>query len=226
MMLLKRIKNKFLRILFYFFKKASFPFKSNRILIVRLDAIGDYLLFRNYLSCIKEAPKFKGYKLTLLGNVAFKDIAEAYDKDVIDEFIWINPSIIYNINEKIRLSFNIKKRAFDILINPVHSRVFHTDEFISQLGAKQKICSSGDYINMESPEELKRSYRFYTDVVDIPGTDCFEYLRNHKFIETLTGYEIAAPLHLPVKNKQTEKKSQQLVIFPGAGQEYRRWGTN
>jgi ADP-heptose:LPS heptosyltransferase len=79
---------------------------------------------------------------------------------------------------------------------------------------------------MESPDELKHSYKFYTDVVDVPGTDCFEYMRNHKFIETLTGYETAAPLHLPVKNKQTEKKSQQLVIFPGAGQEYRRWGTN
>ncbi|WP_431199785.1 hypothetical protein ACRQ5D_13095 [Mucilaginibacter sp. P25] len=110
MMLLKRSTNKILRILFHFFNQTSLPFKSNRILIVRLDALGDYILFRNYIKCIKHAPKFKSYKLTLLGNIAFKDIAEAYDKDVIDEFIWIAPSIIYDINKKIRLSFAIKKR--------------------------------------------------------------------------------------------------------------------
>ena len=85
MMLLKRSTNKILRILFRFFNETSLPFKSNRILIVRLDALGDYILFRNYIRCIKHAPKFKGYKLTLLGNIGFKDIAEAYDKNVIDE---------------------------------------------------------------------------------------------------------------------------------------------
>ncbi|MFB0498231.1 ADP-heptose:LPS heptosyltransferase [Mucilaginibacter sp. OAE612] len=226
MMLLKRSTNKFLRILFRFFNETSLPFKSNRILIVRLDALGDYILFRNYVRCIKHAPKFKGYKLTLLGNIGFKDIAEAYDKDIIDEFIWITPSIIYDINEKIRLSFAFKKKAFDILINPVHSRVLHTDEFISQLGAKQKICSSGDYTNMESLEELKRSYKFYDSIIDVPGTDYFEYLRNRKFIETLTGQRIDTALNLPTKSKLIEKEALQLVIFPGAGQEYRRWGTN
>jgi ADP-heptose:LPS heptosyltransferase len=223
---LKRIENKLLRISFRILRKAFLPFKSNRILIVRLDAIGDYILFRNYIKCIKEAPRFKGYKLTLLGNIAFKDLAEEYDKDTIDEFIWIRPSVIYNINEKVRLSFSIKKRAYDILINPVHSRVFHTDEFISQLGAKQLICSSGDHTNMESFAELKRSYEFYSSVIPVSGTDCFEYLRNHQLIEALTGNKIKMPLQLPTQSKEVKKEMLQLVIFPGAGQPFRRWGAH
>ncbi|MDW8465862.1 MAG: hypothetical protein RML35_06685 [Chloroherpetonaceae bacterium] len=72
-------------------KNKSFVPKT--LLILRLDEIGDYVLFRNFLKEIRESERFKDYKITLCGNAAWKDLAEAFDKESVDEFIWISKSV-------------------------------------------------------------------------------------------------------------------------------------
>ncbi len=51
---------------------------SNSLLIVRLDAIGDYILFRNFLKVIRNSEKFNNYTITLCGNTLWKDIFYEY----------------------------------------------------------------------------------------------------------------------------------------------------
>ena len=51
------------------------PPQKRNVLIIFLDAIGDYILFRNFLSEIRESSKFKDYTITLLGCEKFKDFA-------------------------------------------------------------------------------------------------------------------------------------------------------
>ena len=60
---------------------------AKRIVLFRHDGIGDYVLFRNFIEVFKKSLKFVDYKITLLGNSAWKDLAEFLDKDFIDEFI-------------------------------------------------------------------------------------------------------------------------------------------
>ena len=60
------------------------------LLIIRVDGIGDYILFRNFLEALKNSPGFKDYKYTLCGNQAYKELALAYDSKIVSEFIWIN----------------------------------------------------------------------------------------------------------------------------------------
>ena len=48
--------------------------KKNTLLLVRVDEIGDYVLWRNVLSCIRNAERFKNYHITLCGNQAWKDM--------------------------------------------------------------------------------------------------------------------------------------------------------
>ena len=57
-------------------KKVS---NSKNLLIVKMDAIGDYILFRNFLKAIKEDKKYSKYKITLCGNSVWKDISEKFD---------------------------------------------------------------------------------------------------------------------------------------------------
>src|SRR5208337_3443635 len=45
---------------------------SGRVLLVRLDAIGDYVLFRNFIESCRQSRRFRGLKLDLLGNVRWK----------------------------------------------------------------------------------------------------------------------------------------------------------
>ncbi len=66
-------------------KSNSFNSDNKSILIVRLDAIGDYILFRNYLEIIKNT--FKNYRVILAGNITWKNIAEELDREFVDEFI-------------------------------------------------------------------------------------------------------------------------------------------
>ena len=59
------------------------------LLIIRLDDVGDYLLFRNSLSLYKQSTKWKGYKIHLLGNIAWKGLFETHDAGTVDKVNWI-----------------------------------------------------------------------------------------------------------------------------------------
>ena len=81
-------------VLFYLVaKKTHLTEKS--ILLVRIDAIGDYIIFRNFIEILKKDIKYKSYKITLLGNNTWKNIAEEFDHEYIDEFIWIDKSLFF-----------------------------------------------------------------------------------------------------------------------------------
>ena len=90
-------------------KKVS---NSKNLLIVKMDAIGDYILFRNFLKAIKEDKKYSKYKITLCGNSVWKDISEKFDSKVIDEFYWIN-----------KKKFLIKVSYFKKIINIIFVKI-------------------------------------------------------------------------------------------------------
>ena len=52
-----------------------------RVLVVRYDAIGDYILFRQVLAALSCAPRFAGAQLTLLGNSAWRNLFETLDRE-------------------------------------------------------------------------------------------------------------------------------------------------
>ncbi len=66
--------------------------KPPGLLVLRLDAIGDYILFRDLLPVLRHAPRFRGHRLALVGNVAWRELAETLDREVVDEFIWVRPA--------------------------------------------------------------------------------------------------------------------------------------
>ena len=71
--------------LLYPTKKAR---QNKSLVILRNDAIGDYLLFRDFLRVIRK--EYSNYHVTLIGNIVFQDIALCLDKTYIDKFIWID----------------------------------------------------------------------------------------------------------------------------------------
>ena len=63
---------------------------QKKVLIIRLDDIGDSLFFRNCLQAYKSSPKWKEYEISLLGNIAWKNLYDALDKDFADKTIWVD----------------------------------------------------------------------------------------------------------------------------------------
>jgi ADP-heptose:LPS heptosyltransferase len=200
-------------------------FRHKRLLIVRLDAIGDYILFRNSLKAMKQSPRFEKYSFSLLGNALWSDLAEKLDSDVIDRFNWINPAIVYNRNSysysKLILLVRLKFQGFQIVIHPVHSRMLDIDFFISELGIPVRIASSGDDINYQSGEK-EIADALYTSLIPVHDPSVFEFLRNRQFVAGIT--EGASPdLKLTIPRSIPRNTELTIAISPGAGHPQRRW---
>ncbi len=213
--------------LLFFFRN---PFKTKRLLIVRLDAIGDYVLFRNFLLPIKQSKRFSEYHFTLLGNEKFKDLALSFDQNSIDEFIWINPELVYGINnyswKTLRLILKLKWKGFDIVIHPVHSRLIAIDRFIRYVGGKKNIASSGDEIGYTSTQEKQIGDKMYQEIIPVPDYKTFEFYRNQIFTAKLIDDRyVNSLLWLGDNYSYQQKNKKTIVIFPSAGNLHRRWST-
>lgn len=231
--MIKRVRNKICRILYNRLRYIKFPFKSNRLLIVRLDAIGDYVLFRNYIYTIKDSEKYKNYSFHFLGNVAFKELATYFEKDVIDRFYFINPKDFYtvltwNFYERLKIILSFKIKRFDVLVNPVHSRVEYFDFFINELGAKKKIGSLGDDANFSSKEQYQRCNHLYNELIETSDHGIFEFIRNRIFVQNLIGKEVFTRLEFkkePNSAINGTLSPNMIIIVPGAGAKWRMWDT-
>lgn len=90
----------------YGIKIINFTNKSynEKTIALYFDAgIGDYLMLRPLLPFIREY--YKNCKLTFIGNNRFKDVFSYFDKDYIDEYIYIMTAILNTniIQKKISL---------------------------------------------------------------------------------------------------------------------------
>ena len=84
------VRNILVRTIEKYFSSKKSAIRKNTMLILRTDAIGDYILFRNFIKYIKESEKYRHYSIALCGNELWKDLAENYDNEFVDSFIWID----------------------------------------------------------------------------------------------------------------------------------------
>jgi ADP-heptose:LPS heptosyltransferase len=198
------------------------------LLFLRFDSIGDYLLFRNFLAIIREEEKYKNCKITLCGNIIWKELAETLDSDVIDEFIWMDrKKFLKSISYKFSFLKKIHSKGFETVINSTYTReLLFGDQIVKASRAIDKIGNSG------SPDKKNRvkifSNGFYTKLIPSAGENIFEFYRNKEFFENLLARELEIensgidPAKLKTYDGLPEKYC---VIFPGANDPKRRWNT-
>jgi ADP-heptose:LPS heptosyltransferase len=197
------------------------------LLIVRLDGLGDYILFRNYFQTIRNSNKYHDYKITFCGNELYKEISEQYDKDVIDESIWITPQL-FRHDRSYRYSKMkfIHDKGFEVVLNPVSSREsLNEDAIVRITGATTKVGWYGDLLLVSS---LERSWanRSYTHLIDNASAIYFEYYRSKYFFEkaletTLAVQRPSLPRAIALKDKPPFA-----IIGAGANYSFRRWSIN
>jgi ADP-heptose:LPS heptosyltransferase len=64
--------------------------REKTLLLIRLDDIGDYLVFRNQLEAYKASARWRSHRITLLGNESWRDLFTTLDRAAVDEVIWVN----------------------------------------------------------------------------------------------------------------------------------------
>ena len=216
-----RITRFLLLMLPYLFKLfAKFRIAKKRVLIIKIDAIGDYILFRNYIEIVKTSDSYKDYQIDLLGNAVWKDIALEYDNQFINEFLFIKPDSLYNepLNTVI-LAWKLFKNNYQIVFHPTYARTLIADGLAAFTSAKQIIGFEGndERINIRFKTVTDK---FYTQKLLLPVNTIFEFERNKSFFERVLNHpvKIAGPFIGAKK-----KIKQGIVIFPGAGVHKRSW---
>ena len=160
--------------------------KSKSLIIFRHDGIGDYVLFRNFLEVLKKSPRFAGYKITLLGNAAWKDLAEFLDKDYIDEFIWLDKkSFTVDFFYRYKKFKEITAVKYDILIHPFSREFFNADNDLAFLIKADKKIGSIRLPRFTKPYKNKILEKIYNELIPDAENVRFEFYKNKNFFEKL-----------------------------------------
>ncbi|MGE5409836.1 MAG: glycosyltransferase family 9 protein [Clostridiales bacterium] len=208
----------------------------NTLLIIKVDAIGDYVLFRNFLQAVKESKTFLNYKITLCGNIAWKELAESLDGKFVDKFVWLDRGHFYNsLTYRFRFLKRIYQAGYETATYPTYSReILYGDTIIKASQSKKRIGSIG---SMERHAKWKRSLftnSVYTKKIKTSRENIFEFYRNKEFFEELLGEKVKVSkpfidttgILLPEEISGKLAKDRFIVLVPGAGISYRRWSTD
>ena len=206
---------------------SSKEIKPKSILLIRLDAIGDYVLFRNFIKVLKEGEKYKDYKITLLGNSAWKSLSEELDCEYVNEFIWLDRNkFSKDFFYRYKKLKEITACGYEVVLSPVYSReFFYADAIVRLIYANEKIGSIGDTSNI-SAWQKNISYGYYTKLVPEKDELMFEFSRSKEFFENLlhVRLDIKKP-HIDLKPKKLPFKLPQkyAILFIGASSSFRKW---
>jgi ADP-heptose:LPS heptosyltransferase len=197
---------------------------SGTLAIIRLDDIGDYLLFRNFLGQYKANGPFSNHKITLIGNIVWKPIYEKFDSHTTDEVIWVDKHQYFgNENYRLALYKQIRELNCYTVICPARTRPLLIDDMLAMAtGAKQKIACENSFI---SPEWNTISNKIYDRLSPLDKKQ-HEFNFNRDFAAAITTEKIIlkSPF-LPLPENHTLKQKQ-ILCFIGASAKSKIWPIN
>ncbi len=103
--------------------------RQKKLLIIRLDDIGDFLLFRNTLPYYRQSSRWNGYTITLLGNAAWQHFFLRFDTEYADQTIWVNKKeYLRNDEYKFNIWQRLRSEGFEVVICPSATRPILLDD--------------------------------------------------------------------------------------------------
>ncbi|MBH0235387.1 glycosyltransferase family 9 protein [Helicobacter pylori] len=188
------------------------PIRKKTLCFIRLDIIGDYILYRNFLPLFKKY--FEDYEITFIGNTVIKDIATHCDSQYIDKFIFLDNAywekylrisangsrlsklkeLLFFLPKFMRKRYedvsNLRKESYEICIN---SSMFYfstkEDAIIKHLIAENKV---GVFCTHPIESSFRTDYRkrgeirksFYTHLFYPKEVPQFLYDSNQDFFQS------------------------------------------
>ena len=211
--------------------------KENSILVMRLDAIGDAII---WLDSAKEFKKhFPDKHLILLCSDVSVEIMQRLP--FFDEIITINKKkFLKSVAYRLKTLKILKKRRFEQIINTVSSRDFFVqDTLVHHLRAPVKVGYSGDYQitkitlsglgikNDQYTHSLEHiANKWYSVLISASSQPLMELNRNADFIRSYLDSSFQSqlpvvPFEIPVSIRQPNQ--DYIVFFIGAATLRRVW---
>ena len=199
------------------------PGNAGGVLIFRLDLLGDYLMCRPFFRALRAEVAFEGRKFSFAGNQMLQELAPELDADVFDAYIWIDRSrFINSIGYRFRMLSEIRRKGFEVFIQPAHTRQYWLESVARVSGAKDRITSEavGKYM---SDLEQRLADSLYSQILPTSALPQFEFYRNRAFFAQLAP-EAALVFTLRENRFEQQQNRQNLILVaPGASTEERQW---
>lgn len=208
-----------------------------RVLLVRNDSIGDYLLFRPWLRLLAAEVRGRGQRLTLAANALWAPLARAWDADCFDELLVVEFGRFQtDMAYRAEVLRGIGAAGYGEVIYPLHVREPAVENLFRYLNAPVRVGSQGEH----RPEAWFQliDQEGYTKLLPTVREVLFEYDRNGEFYRNWLaafggepGMPIARPLlQLPVAKADAARfrapdGRPAIVLFPGASARQKRWPT-
>lgn len=199
--------------------------REGSVLVVRLDAIGDFILWMEAAKALRIRYPEGKYHLTLLANRAWAPLAErlgCFDSVWPLDRARFASSISYRLGTLIR----VRKEGFQIAVQPTYSREYYFgDSVVRASGASERVGSVGDH-SIISRGEKKASDGWYTRLVPADEKPMMELIRNAEFMRGLgvTLFRATVPLlDVNLGPPVGFNARDYFVLFPGASWYGRRW---
>ena len=207
-----------LPLLFKIFSRFRSP--SKRLLIIKTDAIGDYILFRNFIQTVKESPMYAGYEINLVANTICQEIASNYDTPFVTDLYFIRPNeLYYSPIKTLALGWKLFKKNYQVVLQPTYTRTLINDGLAGLAAAKKTIAFEGDTEGITEKYKVKTD-NFYTQRLILPVDIYFEFDRSMFFFESILNH----PINLQGPSiPYITSNTKGIVIFPGAGVLKRTW---
>ncbi|MEQ9298906.1 MAG: glycosyltransferase family 9 protein [Cyclobacteriaceae bacterium] len=184
--------------------------------IIKLDAIGDHILYRNLFQYLPT----DGKKPFLIIPPNLKDIYTNLDQ--VDELklITLNPAKFNtNISYRLKKLYQIRKLCLKTIIVATNSKTTMLEDAMIRCSAAPRKIGAKDAGNNMPALLISLTSKWYSQIIKTSPDITFEHLRNVDFLSQLTKVKISPMLEI---NLNTEQK-ELFVIFPGAGRPYRMW---
>lgn len=215
----------------YFFDAFLFlvPKKHNKggrqkLLVIKLDAIGDFILWLDFAKGLREFYPPETHEITLLANQVWADFAGGIP--VFDRVLRVKRMrFLLNPIYRLRTLLNIRRQEFDIVIDPTFSREFQFSPVVARVsGAQARFAPEGDG-GIQRPWQKRISDRWYTRLSPSSPGPLMELRRNAEFLRALghKNFRARLPLYKPKSIAALGIKSPYYVLFPGAGWGNRQW---
>lgn len=198
-----------------------------KLLVIRLDAIGDFVLWLDAARELRRLYPPEEFEIILLGNHLWTPLAE---KLPWFDIVWSLERKQYLLNPLyfIRTLLKVRDAAFDIVINPTFSREFKVGDILVKASqAPLRIGSMGD-LDRIRPWQQRISNRWYTRLLPVQDGSRMELVRNADFMRALGAESFRAAIpELPQDSAipRDFTAHNYVVIIPGAGSPAKQWPT-
>lgn len=198
---------------------AATPYDDDRkkVLLIRVDGIGDGILWLDSLNGLMKLYPSDEYRCTLVCNKSSYPIFQSIE--YFERILTLSKKDFYiHLAYRFKTLKSICSMKYDIIIQPTYSREFSVGDSIVRLAkGPDKIGSTGDCSNITGMQK-KLSDKWYTKLIPASKRVLMELERNAEFVHGL-GYEGFAPSIpvLPKRTPQLELPSEPyFVLFPGS----------